>query len=75
MSEVATVRAVLWSKVLRIRRRSRMWEKQDLEMYEMWSEKERLESKITLRFWAGFVKPTREREKAYLTDDYLPNLC
>ena len=52
MREVAIVQAVLWSKVLRIRRRSQIWEKQDFEMYEIWSEKERLESKIIPRFRA-----------------------
>ena len=46
MIEVALVQAVLWSKVLRIRRRSRIREKQDFEMYDIWSEKERLELKI-----------------------------
>ena len=29
-----------------------MWEKQDFEMYEIWSEKERLESKMIPRFRA-----------------------
>ena len=52
MREVAIVQAVLWSELLRIRRRSRIWEKQDFEMYEIWSEKERLESKIIPRFRA-----------------------
>ena len=52
MREVAIVQAVLWSKVLRIRHRSWIWEKQDFEMYEIWSEKQRLESKITPRFRA-----------------------
>ena len=42
----------MWSKVLRIRLRSRMWAKQVFEMYEMWSEKERFESNITPRFLA-----------------------
>ena len=35
MREVAIVQVVLWSKVLRIRRRSRIWEKQDFEMWNM----------------------------------------
>ena len=36
MREVAIVQAVLWSKVLRIRCRSRIWEKQDFEMCDIW---------------------------------------
>ena len=46
------VQDVVWSKVLRICRRSWIWAKQDFEMYEILSEKERLESKIIPRFRA-----------------------
>ena len=46
MREVAIVQAVLWSNVLRLRRRSRIWEKQDFEMYEIYMIRKR---KITIK--------------------------
>ena len=49
------IRAVDWSMVLLIRLRSWIWYRQDLEIADMWSVKERLESNMTPRLWADLA--------------------
>ena len=63
------IRAVDWSMVLLIRLRSRIWYRQDLEIADMCSVKERFESNMTPRLRADLAGEIVTLSKVIMLDD------